>query len=31
MKIILEKVVHTKFDIYMRVPDEDYSRKDGAH
>ena len=35
MKIILEKMVHTKFDIYMilRVPDEDYSysRKDGAH
>jgi hypothetical protein len=25
--------VDTKFDIYMilRVPDEDYSRKDGGH
>jgi hypothetical protein len=33
MKIIPEKMVHTKFDIYMilSVPDEDYSRKDGAH
>ncbi len=33
MKIIPEKVVHTKFDIYMilRVPDEGYSRKGGAH
>ena len=33
MKIIPEKMVHTKLDIYMilRVPDEDYSRKDGAH
>ncbi len=33
MKIIPEKVVNTKFDIYMilRVPDEDYSRKGGAH
>ncbi len=33
MKIIPEKVVHTKFDIYMilGVPDEDYSRKGGAH
>ena len=33
MKIIPEKMVHTKFDIYMilRVPDEDYSRKDDAH
>ncbi len=33
MKIIPEKMVHTKFDIYMilRIPDEDYSRKDGAH
>ncbi len=33
MKIIPEKVVHTKFDIYMilRVPDEDYSRKGGEH
>ena len=32
MKIIPEKMV-IKFDIYMifRVPDEDYSRKDGAH
>ena len=29
MKIIPEKMVHTKFDIYMifRVPDEDYSEK----
>ena len=33
MKIIPEKMVHIKFDIYMifRVPDEDYSRKDGGH
>ena len=32
MKIIPEKMVDTKFDIYIfRVPDEDYSRKDGAH
>jgi hypothetical protein len=33
MKIIPEKMMDTKFDIYMilRVPDEDYSRKDGGH
>ena len=33
MKIIPEKMVDTKFDIYMilSVPDEDYSRKGGAH
>jgi hypothetical protein len=33
MKIIPEKMVDTKFDIYMilRVPDEDYSGKDGGH
>jgi hypothetical protein len=33
MKIIPERMVDTKFDIYMilRVPDEDYSRKGGAH
>jgi hypothetical protein len=32
MKIIPEKMVNTKLDIYMilSVPDEAYSRKDGA-